>query len=421
MFSRQGEAAYKKDLTNTIALCSLCDNPHTKFKSIHIAGTNGKGSVSHMLAAVFQTAGYKTGLYTSPHLNDFKERIRINGEPVREEFVTDFTERMMEHIPVIEPSFFELTVAMAFSYFADEQVDIAIIETGLGGRLDSTNVITPELSLITNIGWDHMNLLGHTKALIAGEKAGIIKKDIPVVIGESLEETRPVFMQKSAENNAPLFFADEEWSIAGFSMKHGIDLQIRSSQNNILDIHLDLGGIYQLKNILPVLSAIRLMQQSGWQISDEDVKEGLSNVQLLTGLQGRWQIWQHDSRIVLDVGHNQDGIEQIIQQLSRTDYASLHIIIGMVKDKEIDEVLKRLPKKAAYYFTNADIPRALPADQLHALAIQQELSGTAYKNTKEAIASAKAAAGHNDLILICGSVFLVGEAIDALSKQHQTV
>jgi dihydrofolate synthase/folylpolyglutamate synthase len=418
MFSRQGAAAYKKDLTNTIALCSVCDNPHTKFKSIHIAGTNGKGSVSHMLAAVFQTAGYKTGLYTSPHLHDFRERIRINGEPIREEYVIEFTEKMMPHIPEIEPSFFELTVAMAFSYFSDEHVDIAIIETGLGGRLDSTNVITPELSLITNIGWDHMNLLGNTKALIAGEKAGIIKKNIPVVIGESMEETRPVFLQKADEQYAPIFFSKEEWSIPRYSMQNGIDLELRSKQNKILDLHLDLGGIYQLKNILPVLTAIELMQKDGWEINDQHVKEGLSNVQVLTGLQGRWQIWKNDPRIVLDVGHNQDGIEQIIHQLAKTAFDKLHIIIGMVKDKEIDEVLKRLPKDATYYFTNADIPRALPGDQLRNQAADQQLYGVAYVNVKEAIHAARNAAGKKDLILICGSVFLVGEAIDALKKQE---
>jgi dihydrofolate synthase/folylpolyglutamate synthase len=416
MFSRQGAAAYKKDLTNTIAFCSLCDNPHTKFKSIHIAGTNGKGSVSHMLAAVLQTAGYKTGLYTSPHLNDFRERIRINGEPIRQEYVIEFTEKMMPHIPEIEPSFFELTVAMAFSYFAEERVDIAIIETGLGGRLDSTNVITPELSLITNIGWDHMNLLGNTQALIAGEKAGIIKKNIPVVIGESMEETRTVFLQKAGEQQAPIFFAEEEWNILRYGVQKGIDLEIRSSENKILALHLDLGGIYQLKNILPVLSAIQLMQKAGWAINDQHVKDGLSNVQVLTGLQGRWQVWKDDSRIVLDVGHNQDGIEQINHQLSKTDYAKLHIIIGMVKDKEIDEVLKRLPKEATYYFTNADIPRALPADQLCEQAIHQQLSGMAYATITEAIHEARSVAGENDLILICGSVFLVGEAIDALKK-----
>lgn len=416
MFSRQGAAAYKKDLTNTIVLCSLCDNPHTKFKSIHIAGTNGKGSVSHMLAAVFQTAGYKTGLYTSPHLNDFRERIRINGEHIRQAYVIDFTKKMMPHIPEIEPSFFELTVAMAFSYFAEEKVDIAIIETGLGGRLDSTNVITPELSLITNIGWDHMNLLGNTKALIAGEKAGIIKENIPVVIGESLDETRPVFLQKAGEQHAPIFFAEEEWSITRYNMQKGLDLEIRSSHNKTLHLHLDLGGIYQLKNILPVLSAFQLMNKAGWQISDEHIKEGLSNVQLLTGLQGRWQTWKDDSRIILDVGHNQDGIEQIIHQLSKTDYARLHIIIGMVKDKEIDTVLRVLPTGATYYFTNADIPRALPAPQLREQAMRQKLSGMAYATIKEAIHEARSTAGEKDLILICGSVFLVGEAIDALSK-----
>ena len=414
MFSRVGEAAYKKDLANTLTLCSILDDPHIKFKSIHIAGTNGKGSVSHMLAAIFQTAGYKTGLYTSPHLNDFRERIRINGDPIPETYVVDFTEKMQPHISLIEPSFFELTVAMAFSYFADEQVDIAIIETGLGGRLDSTNVIIPELSIITNIGWDHMNLLGNTKALIAGEKAGIIKHRVPVIIGEAIDETRSVFIEYAKEKESPLVFAEEEWNIVNYKLQNKINLQVQHNKGNKLDIDLDLTGIYQLKNVLPVLSAVHHLMNNGWNLAVAQMIEALNKVQLLTGLQGRWQIWEKDPRIVMDVGHNQDGIQQIIHQLSQTNYNQLHVVMGMVKDKEINEVLALMPKEATYYFTNAAIPRALPSAELQTLAMQHRLSGSSYANTQDAILSAKSAAGKDDLILVCGSVFVVGEALEYL-------
>ena len=414
MFSRIGEAAYKKDLTNTLTLCELCDNPHQKIKTLHIAGTNGKGSVSHMLAAIFQTAGYKTGLYTSPHLNDFRERIRINGTPISEEYVIDFTERMRAHIPQIEPSFFELTVAMAFSYFADEQVDIAIIETGLGGRLDSTNVIVPELSIITNIGWDHMNLLGNTKALIAGEKAGIIKKQVPVIIGEISEETSTVFIQHAKAKEAPIVFAEEEWKILHYRLENRTILQVQHIKGEQLALELDLTGLYQLKNLLPVLSACTYLREKGWALSNNQMAEALSKVQLLTGLQGRWQRWEKDPRIILDVGHNQDGIQQIIRQLSMQHYRQLHIVMGMVKDKELNEVLALMPKEASYYFTNAQIPRALPSVELQERSFQHQLHGNAYPHTSEALKAATAAAGKEDLILICGSVFVVGEAIQVL-------
>jgi dihydrofolate synthase/folylpolyglutamate synthase len=419
MFSRIGEAAYKKDLTNTLALCSILDDPHKKFKSIHIAGTNGKGSVSHMLAAIFQTAGYKTGLYTSPHLNDFRERIRINGDPIPEQYVIDFTEKIQTHIPNIEPSFFELTVAMAFSYFAEEQVDIAIIETGLGGRLDSTNVITPELSIITNIGWDHMNLLGNTKALIAGEKAGIIKQQVPVIIGESIDETRSIFTEHAKEKNSPIIFAEEEWSILNYNLHEKIKLEAQHYKGETHEILLDLTGIYQLKNILPILSACYHLKEKGWQITTTQIIKALAKVQLLTGLQGRWQIWQKHPVIVLDVGHNQDGIQQIIHQLSQTNYNQLHVVMGMVKDKEINEVLALMPKEATYYFTNAKIPRALPSAELQKQAMHHGLlSGSAYSNTKDALLYAKAAADKNDLILVCGSVFVVGEALEVLKESN---
>lgn len=416
MFSRIGEAAYKKDLTNTLALCEICDNPHHKFKSIHIAGTNGKGSVSHMLAAIMQTAGYKTALYTSPHLHDFRERIRINGSPVDEKYVIDFTQKMIPHIQEIEPSFFELTVAMAFSYFAAQKVDIAIIETGLGGRLDSTNVIQPELSIITNIGWDHMNLLGNTKTLIAGEKAGIIKARTPVVIGESLPETREVFENKSSEMQAPIFFAEEAYTILEYQIKNQTTLKIADTEGFELNFTLDLGGIYQLKNILPVLSAIQQLKIAGWHITDIHVKEAFTKVQLLTGLSGRWQRWENDPRIVLDVAHNEDGISQVIKQLAISNFNTLHIVIGMVKDKDIDNVLSILPENARYYFTQSSIPRALSADTLKQKASEYLLIGEANAKVEDAVAQARKNANENDMILICGSVFIVGEAIEYLKK-----
>lgn len=414
MFSRVGEAAYKKDLTNTIALCKACENPHHKFKSIHIAGTNGKGSVSHMLAAILQTAGYKTGLYTSPHLNDFRERIRINGDPIDEQYVVDFTQKMLVHIPAVEPSFFELTVVMAFSYFADEKVDIAIIETGLGGRLDSTNVIHPELSIITNIGWDHMNLLGNTKTLIAGEKAGIIKSETPVIIGESIPETRTVFEQKAKEMVAPVFYAEEEWLIMDYKIGRETELKIKDKQDKIIELTLDLSGIYQLKNVLSVLSAVKQLNNTSWQITEDHVRNALSKVQLLTGLSGRWQIWKESPRIVLDVGHNEDGIRLIMEQIKTSAFEHLHIVIGMVKDKDIDNMLQLFPNDAIYYFTQASIMRALPAGDLKERANLYQLRGSSFPNAASAIQMAIQSAKPNDMILICGSVFLVGEAIQWL-------
>jgi len=414
MFSRIGEAAYKKDLTNTLALCRICHNPHHQFKSIHVAGTNGKGSVSHMLAAILQTAGYKTGLYTSPHLHDFRERIRINGIPIEESYVIDFTQNMQPHIPGIEPSFFELTVAMAFSYFADKKVDIAIIETGLGGRLDSTNVIQPELSIITNIGWDHMNLLGNTKTLIAGEKAGIIKSKTPVIIGEVDTETRIVFEKKSAEMQAPVFFAQEEWFITEYRTEQTTQLKVRDVKGDEMELSLDLIGIYQLKNVLSVLSAVKHLRNAGWNITLLHMQQALCCVQLLTGLKGRWQVWKNDPRIVLDVGHNEDGIRQIMDQIGRADFEQLHIIIGMVKDKDITKVLALLPEQALYYFTQAAIPRALPATDLRKQARAVRLTGNSYPTIASAVEEALQIATSRDKILICGSVFLVGEAIDHL-------
>jgi dihydrofolate synthase / folylpolyglutamate synthase len=411
MFSRIGMAAYKADLDNTIRLCGFLDNPHTKFKSIHIAGTNGKGSVSHMLAAIFQTAGYKTGLYTSPHLKDFRERIKVDGKMIDKEFVIDFTEKINPLITEIEPSFFEITVAMAFDYFAEQKVDIAIIETGLGGRLDSTNVIIPELSVITNIGMDHMNILGETLEKIAGEKAGIIKKDVPVVVGEVLPETLPVFEKKAKEMNAPFFIAskkrqalDWRWDkkelIAEVAEEHQTDHKI---------YHLDLPGIYQVKNVLTVLESCHQLKLKSWKIDDDVIHKALRQVKKLTGLYGRWDIIHLSPTIVLDVAHNEDGIKQLTEQIELTDHHELHMVLGVVKDKDVEKVLALLPKMAHYYFTQAHIQRAMDAENLMQKAKSYNLKGKIYSNVNEALTHAKLKADKNDLIIVCGSVFLVGE------------
>ena len=411
MFSRIGVAAYKADLTNTIKLCKSLGNPQAKFKTIHIAGTNGKGSVSHMLASILQTAGYKTGLYTSPHLKDFRERIKVNGEVVREEFVIDFTERVKALVEEISPSFFEITVAMAFEYFAHQQIDIAIIETGLGGRLDSTNIINPELCIITNIGWDHMNLLGDSLEKIAVEKAGIIKQDIPVVIGEVLPITKPIFEQIAEEKNAPLFIASEKRQVTGWDWNKN-ELVVEVAEKHHIDhktFQLDLPGIYQIKNLLTVLEACSQLQQLGWKIDDIIIHKGLQQTKKITGLHGRWEIIHYSPLVILDVAHNIDGIRQLVQQAELTTHKQLHIIIGMVKDKEVEKVLASLPANAEYYFTKAQIPRALPEDELMEKAKEVGLRGHSFPEVNEALLVALQHAHPDDMIVVCGSVFLVGE------------
>ena len=417
VFSRIGIAAYKEDLHNTIALCKALDNPHTKFKSIHIAGTNGKGSTSHMLAAMLQQAGYKTGLYTSPHLTDFRERIKINGQMVSEDFVVEFVERTKEISNAVQPSFFELTVAMAFDYFAKEKVDIAVIETGLGGRLDSTNIITPLLSIITNIGYDHMNILGDTLEKIAYEKAGIIKPNVPVVIGEWLDETKPIFIDKASQTNSPIYFAQEEYAVSNISSgTYQLQCDVTSVEHHITEhFILDLNGIYQTKNLRTVLCAEGLLMQLGFTIPNNAEKFALANTKKLTGLHGRWDVIAEQPTIVLDVAHNEDGIRQLLVQLSviSEQFEHLHIVTGMVRDKDVDKVLSLLPKEAVYYFTNAHIPRALPAADLQTMAKEHGLHGKNYDDVNKAIAAAKQQAGINDLILVCGSIFLVGEVVPA--------
>lgn len=413
MFSRIGAAAYKKDLSNTIALSHALNNPHKQFKSIHIAGTNGKGSVSHMLAAILQTAGYKTGLYTSPHLHDFRERIKVNGEMVSEKFVVDFTAAIQPLIEQIHPSFFEITVAMAFDSFAKEQVDVAVIEVGLGGRLDSTNIITPELSIITNIGRDHMNLLGNTLDKIAFEKAGIIKKQVPVIIGEAIAETKPVFERRAKEEEAPLVFTANEYKVTGSKLvQHYLSVDVKCLKSKSLHSYkLDLPGIYQTKNLLMVLTAVDELRKAGWIITDEHVQTALSHTRQINGLHGRWEIIHQNPTIVLDVGHNEDGVRQIVQQLALISYRRLHMVIGMVRDKEIETVLSLLPADAVYYFTKAQIPRALNEADLKAKAALFYLHGEAFVDVNRALQNAKQHAHADDLILVCGSVFLVGEVI----------
>lgn len=411
MFTRVGAVAFKKDLHNTIAMCERLDNPQDKFKTIHIGGTNGKGSTSHMLAAIFQQAGYKTGLYTSPHLKDFRERIRINGEMISQEFVTDFIGHQQEIIEEINPSFFEVTVAMAFSYFAEQNVDIAIIEVGLGGRLDSTNIITPELSVITNISLDHTNILGNTLKEIAGEKAGIIKTNIPVVIGESHPETDQVFIQKAKETNSPIIFADQQIQITK-SVKNNEYLSISISKNGALilkDLLLDLTGTYQLKNILTVIQAVETLRSLDFKIDNHALYSALKNVKGLTDLMGRWQILGEHPLVVCDTGHNIAGITEVMQNINNTPYDKLHIVIGMVKDKDITGVLNLLPIEAQYYFCQPQLERALSAQELADEAAKHDLKGTIFSTVELAINAAKKNAGSEDLIFIGGSTFVVAE------------
>jgi dihydrofolate synthase/folylpolyglutamate synthase len=419
MFSRIGAAAYKADLSNTIRLCDSSGNPQNKFKSIHIAGTNGKGSTSHMLAAILQTAGYKTGLYTSPHLKDFRERIKINGEMVSEEFVIAFTKKIRPLIEEIEPSFFEITVAMAFEYFAQQEVEVAVIETGLGGRLDSTNIITPELSIITNIGWDHMNLLGDTLEKIAFEKAGIIKENIPVIIGEVLPETESVFENTAKVKNALFSIASQKRQVVDWNWKnHGLVAEVTEQhKTDHKKYHLDLPGVYQTKNLLTVLEACSQLQQLGWKLDDKIIYQGLQQTKKLTGLHGRWEIIHNSPQLVVDVAHNVEGIKQLVQQIEMTEHNELHIILGMVKDKDVDNILQFLPKNARYYFTKAQIPRALPEEELESKAKRIGLEGKSFSNIDFALVSAAQKAHKKDLIIVCGSVFLVGEVSLAAVKE----
>lgn len=413
MYQRIGAAAYKPNLNNTIALLNLLGNPQHKFKSVHVAGTNGKGSTSHMLASIFQEAGLKTGLYTSPHLRDFRERIRINGEMIPENNVTVFIEKYREEFQKIGLSFFEMTVGMAFQYFADEQVDIAIVEVGMGGRLDSTNLITPELSVITNIGYDHMQFLGDTLEKIAGEKAGIIKEGIPVVIGETQPETHQVFEDKARELHSPIHFADQVFDCDEI---HIDELQTKkydiwkNSELYLEACEIPLTGNYQRKNLTTVMCAIDLLRDK-FDLSDDDIRDGIANVIRNTHLMGRWQILSHDPLTIADTGHNVDGIREVVGQLAQMTYNKLHFVIGTVNDKDIDHILQLLPHNCEYYFCKADIPRGLDADILAQKAFEFGLRGNVYSSVRDAYLSALNAANFDDVVFIGGSNFTVAEII----------
>jgi dihydrofolate synthase/folylpolyglutamate synthase len=417
MFTRVGSSAYKADLTNTIELCKRLDNPQDKFKTIHIGGTNGKGSTSHMLAAILQTAGYKTGLYTSPHLRDFRERVRINGEMISEQQVIDFVADHQKDFETISPSFFEMTVGLAFDIFAKEKVDIAVIEVGLGGRLDSTNIITPLLSVITNIGWDHMNILGDTLQLIAGEKAGIIKHGVPVIIGEYQPDIANIFLQKAAKEEADISFASDEWEVNSKiknqkSKIELLDLEIsNNSKSAIYNLQLDLTGSYQLKNIKTVLSAVEQLREQGFIITDEHLQIALRQVKTLTGLHGRWEVLSTEPLTICDTGHNPEGIQEVLKNIAATPYQHLHFVIGMVNDKDISKVLSMLPTDATYYFCRPDIPRGLEAESLKHQAESLSLHGKIYANVKEAYLSAQKAAQKDDLVFVGGSTFVVAEVV----------
>jgi dihydrofolate synthase/folylpolyglutamate synthase len=413
MFQRIGGAAYRADLNNTIQLLDLLGQPQDKFRSIHIAGTNGKGSVSHLLASIFQDAGYKTGLYTSPHLRDFRERIRINGAMIPQENVVGFVEKRKKEFDQMDLSFFEMTVGLAFDYFANEKVDIAIIETGMGGRLDSTNLITPLLSVITNIGLDHTQFLGDTLSAIATEKAGIIKKNIPVVIGETQLETSDVFLTKAEEKTSEIFFADRQ-----FSAKRLESLQINSQffdiwkqdQLYLEQLEVPLLGRYQQKNIVTVLCAIDQLK-SNFHIDHNNIRDGISNVTRQTGLMGRWQIMGQNPVIIADTGHNQDGIKEVVLQLKQMRFNHLHIVLGMVNDKNIEGMLRLFPNTATYYFCKADIPRGFDAQKLATIASEFGLRGEVYDSVWSAYNRARHAARFDDVVFVGGSNFVVAEVL----------
>jgi len=413
MFQRVGAVAFKKDLGNTKALCKALGNPERRFKCIHVAGTNGKGSVSHMLAAILQASGHSVGLYTSPHLRDFRERIRINGEMISEQEVIAFTKKMRPFIAEVSPSFFELTVAMAFDHFAKNEVDIAVIETGLGGRLDSTNVITPILSVITNIGWDHMDLLGDTLPLIAAEKAGIIKADVPVVVGEFQDGVASVFEQQANERRSLLKFASKSWEARKSSETSGLQFfdVYKNGRLKLSALATDQLGIYQAKNVATVLAAVEQLQAQGWELEEDTLRAGLSAVGQLTGFRGRWSILQREPLVVADTAHNEPGIKLLLEQIVQTPHKQLHMVISMVKDKDIDKVLSLLPENAIYYFSKAGIPRGMEAELLAEKAAQHQLKGTTYPSLQAAYNAALGQAGKNDLVLIGGSTFTVAELI----------
>jgi dihydrofolate synthase/folylpolyglutamate synthase len=414
MFQRVGASAYKADLTNTISLCAHLGNPQQTFKTIHVAGTNGKGSTSHALASVLQAAGYKTGLYTSPHLKSFTERIRIDGEEITEEGVVEFVANNKSFLDELQPSFFEMTVGMAFWYFAKEAVDIAVIEVGMGGRLDSTNVIDPELCVITTIGYDHMQFLGNTLSLIAGEKAGIIKAGVPVVISQTQNETKAVFAQQAAAMQSTIVFADQKWEVTKIqesedpSLQQLANFKVRSSDGEF-KLKFGLNGDYQRFNLPGILEAVKQLRDQGWNLSDQALQVGLESVSERTGLRGRWQQLQLKPLIIADTGHNEAGIVEVVSQLKKYTYAKLWMVIGMVNDKDISKVLNLLPKEATYIFCQANIPRAMDANELERKGNEKGLKGQVISKVMDALEFARKNASPDDLIFIGGSTFVVAE------------
>jgi dihydrofolate synthase/folylpolyglutamate synthase len=413
MFQRTGKAAYKANLDTTLALDAYFEHPHKNFKCIHVAGTNGKGSVSHTLASVLQSAGYKVGLYTSPHLRDFRERVKINGEMISEGAVVDFVASHKKKFEELSPSFFEMTVALAFEHFSKEEVDIAVIEVGLGGRLDSTNIIDPLLTIITNISFDHTSLLGNTISIIAGEKAGIIKHNIPVVIGERHNESESVFIDRAKSHSAPILFAEDEFELLGTDLQENFrHLGFKNmSTGKELSLKSDLLGIYQVKNIRTALVALSQLNQLGFNLIEEVMKDGISKIVNQTSLLGRWQRLGNNPRVICDTGHNVAGVSEILKQLNSLQFKHLHMVIGMVDDKDIDEVLSLLPKHATYYFTKASIPRALNEEILKDKADKFHLKGNSFKSVEEALSASKNMADKNDLIFVGGSTFVVAEVV----------
>ena len=389
MYQRVGKAAYKADLSNTIKLIEHLDNPHESFKSVHVAGTNGKGSTSHMLASVLQEAGYKVGLYTSPHLKDFRERIKTNGALIPKRTVSSFISKHQKFFEENQLSFFEMTVGLAFDYFRKEKVDIAIIEVGLGGRLDSTNVITPEVSVITNIGLDHTQFLGTTLPEVAREKAGIIKHKIPVVIGETLPETKPIFEEITKEKESPIIYAEKNDEV----------------------FTTDLLGDYQKKNVKPVIEVIELLNKTDWNISEKHLVKGLLSTVKNTGLLGRWQILSNQPKVICDTAHNKEGLTIVMNQLQKESYKSLHIVLGAVNDKNLDKILPLFPKNARYYFCCPKVIRGLPVKELKDAARDFNLDGNAYNSVKEAYTKALENADKDDLVYVGGSTFVVAEII----------
>lgn len=418
-YQRIGKAAYKADLDTTLKLDAYFNHPHRKFKSIHIAGTNGKGSTSHMLAAVLQAAGYKVGLYTSPHLYDFRERIRVNGEMICEDEVVDFVAQHRLIIEELKPSFFEMTAAMAFDYFARQSVDIAVIEVGMGGRLDSTNIISPLVSVITNIGLDHTEFLGDTVAKIAAEKAGIIKNKVPVVIGEWNAESAPVFIDVANAHNTPVIFADRVLHVDESMAANGVqrfEVSVIEQPNSFLFdkicVEVDLLGNYQTKNILTVLATVELLRKlTVLKIDQSSVINGLRHAAQQTGLQGRWQVLQHNPMIICDTGHNSHGLTYVMQQLQSIPHNKLYIVLGVVSDKDVDSILPLLPRTAYYFFTQANLPRAMDAEKLAKLCTDAGLQGEVVTGVANALTRAKSKANANDAIFVGGSTFVVAEVL----------